>query len=706
MPGHLPWLHPIRLSPRGAAFLPQAVLRPDLPVGGRLLHFSEAWTHITSDPWVLNIVREGYVIPFLRNPPLSSTPIDLSSNHPLIPEALTKLLEKGAVERVSNPDSPGFYSRLFLVPKKNGAWRPIIDLSTLNSFIDVQSFKMETTSSIRASIQPGDWAVSLDLTDAYFHVPIHPKSRKYLRFCAGNEVFQFRVLPFGISTAPRVFTKLMVTVAAHLRLKGSILLQYFDDWLLHQADRERLLKDLASSWSEIASLGLLLNDEKSDLVPAQDFTFVGMNFLTSCNRVRVPPPRVEALITLVRHVQAQTQIQARSFLSLIGVLNAAAEYVQLGRLHLRPIQIYLHSLWKPGRDSLAAWVPILPSLQPLLQWWLDEDQFRTGVPLVPPTPSLFLITDASLSGWGAHLEPLGLMTSGSWSPMESQLHINNLELRAVRLAITHFRDQIRNCCVLVSTDNTTVVSYILKQGGTHSTSLFRESLLLFEDCQALDVTVLAKHLPGRLNVLADGLSRRQQILPSEWTLQQEVANQIFWELGQPMVDLFATRHNHRLPLYVSPVLDPAAWAVDALSLDWNLLVAYAFPPFILIPQVLRKIRNAECHVLLVAPLWPQRSWFSDLLYLLWDYPRALPRRTDLLFQRNQVLHSTPDMFQLHVWPLSGLPSERNAFRLGLPPSSPRLEETPPLQSTTLSGGSLPIGVVLDKLIHSVPLCDE
>ena len=78
-------------------------------------------------------------------------------------------------------------------------------------------------------------------------------------------------------------------------------------------------------------------------------------------------------------------------------------------------------------------------------------------------------------------------------------------------------------------------------------------------------------------MLADGFSRRHQILPAEWTLQQEVVNLIFWELGEPMVDLFATRYNHRLPLYVSPVLVPAVWAVDALSLDWGRLIAYAFP---------------------------------------------------------------------------------------------------------------------------------
>ena len=344
-------------SPRSSPFLPPPPIRPDLPVGARLLHFAEEWAHITQDSFTLQIVREGYLIPFKdQKPPLSSRPIDLSSGHPDLQGALQALLEKGAVERVHNPGSLGFYSRLFLVPKKNGSWRPIIDLSTLNSFVDIRSFKMETVTSIRNSILPDHWGVSLDLTDAYFHVPIHPRSRKYLRFCVKGQVFQFRSLPFGLATAPRVFTQLMAVVGAHLRLNGSVILQYFDDWLIHHVQRESLLQDLSRSWVEISSLGLLLNPTKSDLVPSQHFTFVGMNFLTNLNRVRVPPQRSESLRNLVSLFLTKDKVTARSFLSLLGVLSAASSLVELGRLYLRPIQLYLLALWRPHQDSLSNWV--------------------------------------------------------------------------------------------------------------------------------------------------------------------------------------------------------------------------------------------------------------------------------------------------------------------------------------------------------------
>ena len=225
----LPRVVPRGPSPRDSPFLPPPPPRPDIPVGARLLHFAKEWEKITQDQWILSLVREGYMIPFVQKPPLTSSPIQLTSGHPCLPEVIQALIDKGAVERVLQPGTPGFYSRVFLVPKKNGSWRPVIDLSSLNSFVDVRPFKMETTASIRASIQPFHWGVSLDLTDAYFHVPIHPSSRKYLRFCYDHQVYQFRALPFGLSTAPRVFTKLMAVVGAFLRLQGSVLLQYFDD---------------------------------------------------------------------------------------------------------------------------------------------------------------------------------------------------------------------------------------------------------------------------------------------------------------------------------------------------------------------------------------------------------------------------------------------------------------------------------------------
>ena len=104
---------------------------------------------------------------------------------------IQSLLSKNAIERVENVKSLGFYSRLFLVPKPHQRWRPVIDLSRLNTFLLVERFKMETPESIRASLIPGEWVSSIDSADAYLHIPIHPNSRKYLRFCHRSQLFQF-----------------------------------------------------------------------------------------------------------------------------------------------------------------------------------------------------------------------------------------------------------------------------------------------------------------------------------------------------------------------------------------------------------------------------------------------------------------------------------------------------------------------------------
>ena len=146
------------------------------------------------------MIQEGYLIPFISPPPLTGVPIDISSRHPAMSEVISSLLKKNAIESVLNPNFRGFYSRLFLVPKKDGKWRPVIDLSALNLLIPVDKFKMESTRSIRVAIRKGDWAVSLDLTDAFYHIPIASSSRKYLRFVIEGEVLQFQ----GSSLRPQV----------------------------------------------------------------------------------------------------------------------------------------------------------------------------------------------------------------------------------------------------------------------------------------------------------------------------------------------------------------------------------------------------------------------------------------------------------------------------------------------------------------------
>jgi hypothetical protein len=156
---------------------------------------------------------------------------DPNGNLLLQEEAHTNLQE-GAVELVNPPLTPSFYSRLFLVPKINEKMRPVIDFSVLNRHLIVPYFQMETNRSIRGSIRFGMWTTSLDLTDTYFHIPISPKFRKFLRFVWEDRVYAFKVMPFGLSTAPLVFTRVFQAIVAHLHSQSILIHSYLDDSLL------------------------------------------------------------------------------------------------------------------------------------------------------------------------------------------------------------------------------------------------------------------------------------------------------------------------------------------------------------------------------------------------------------------------------------------------------------------------------------------
>ena len=118
------------------------------------------------------------------------------------------------------------------MPKKSGQYRPVLDLSTLNGYIRQIHFQMETPDKIRLSINPGDWATSLDLRDAYFHLLMHPSCHKFLRFVWRDVVYQFVALPFGLSLAPFIFSKVVKEFVGIQRTQGHRVRDYLDDWLI------------------------------------------------------------------------------------------------------------------------------------------------------------------------------------------------------------------------------------------------------------------------------------------------------------------------------------------------------------------------------------------------------------------------------------------------------------------------------------------
>ena len=365
----------------------------------------------------------------------------------------------------------------------------------------------------------GEWVTSLDFNDAYFHIPIGQRSRKFLRFFLHSQAYQFTALPFGLSTAPLEFTKVAKEVKLMAQARGIRIHQYLDDWLLRAPCPETCLLHTRTLLHLCHRLGWVVNMTKSELGPQQVFNFVGYRFDLSQGLVKPTQERWIVLSQKISDLLNQQVCLVRQFMSLIGLLTATEKQVVARRLHMRPIQWHLKRHWHVP-ESLEKIIPLPQSLHPHLRWWLNPGNVLKGQPLHPLQHALQLFTNASNEGWGAHL---GDFTArGLWSTQESALHINLLELKAMLLALKRFERLCWNQTILVCSDNTTVVSYINKEGGMKSGSLCALLWRLLMWCNQRQIVLRARHIPGHLNVIADKLSRHGQVIQTEWSLLQEV----------------------------------------------------------------------------------------------------------------------------------------------------------------------------------------
>ena len=206
------------------------------------------------------------------------------------------------------------------------------------------------------------------------------------------------------------------------------------------------------------------------------------------------------------------------------------------------------------------------------------------------------------------------------------------------------------------TDNTTALFYLRKQGGTRYSTLNAVAQSILRLCEAHRICLVPQFIPGSLNVMADSLSRRSQVLGSEWTLSHPAFLELLW-LWPATIDLFATAVTTRLPVYFSPMSDPQSAGTDAMMQSWDGLQACAFPPFGLLHRVLSKVRESrDLELTLVAPFWPQHPWFPYLLELLEAVPVSLPQRWDLLRQQHfHRFHQNLRMLQLTAFRISSAP---------------------------------------------------
>ena len=329
---------------------------------------------------------------------------------------------------------------------------------------------METLKTALTLVKPFAWFGSLDLRQAYYSLPIKNSSRKFLRFIWEGVIYEYSCLPNGLSSGPRIFSKLLKPMYSALRKLGHTNVAYIDDSFLQSDTYEECVQNVSDTLQLADDLGFTVHKKKSVVVPTQQIVFVGFLICSVTMTVRLPHDKCLDMIELCKEILASHKITIRKFAQLIGKCVSVEPGVRYAAIYYKSMEIERDEALKIHRGNFDAVIYISNESRQCIQWWIENIQtsFRF---ICLSKPHHCIESDSSGFGWGCHDVTNDVKMHGQWSYMERMNHINYLELKAAFQALKVLCSHVTNEHIHLFLDNTTAIKYISKQGGGEKTAI-------------------------------------------------------------------------------------------------------------------------------------------------------------------------------------------------------------------------------------------
>ena len=617
---------------------------------GEISKHADEWAKLTSDSIILKHVR-GLAIEWDDNdvPEQEVVPKPLyfsQDEHKFLESEIERLLEMGVIESTKH-SSGEFISKIFLRPKKQkGKFRLILDLKSLNDDVQYHHFKMDTLETILKLVNKDAYMLSLDLQDAYYSLKIQPSHRKFLRFEYAGQLYQFTCLPNGLSSGPRLFTKILKVPLSFLREMFAMdIAAYIDDIFLTDKQFDQCLKNGQQAADLFQKLGFVISP-KSVLTPTQCIEHVGFIIDSINMKVSLPTKKIETILELLDDCLKSEMLSIRLVSKLLGTLEATKPGNRFAQLYTKLLTMAKNEALSESDYEYDDMMILSDEIREDLNWWVQNLR-NVYAPIFVGQPDYTIFTDASLSGWGCSFPDEEEKFGGRWNTLEAQMHINVLELLAILYSLRAICSEMSGVHIRIMTDNTTAKLLIQNQGSVRSISCNEITRQIWLWAIERNIWLSSSYIPGVLNEEADDASRNFND-ETEWSLSQDKFAEICQILGEPQVDLFASRLNFKVKPFCSWMPDPEATYIDSFSIDWNDVFGYAFPPFALIPAVLQKIQMEGATVLMVVPKWPTKPWFSQFMRMIVSQTVLIPVTHGVLFlpSRPDKVHSMVNRLRL------------------------------------------------------------
>jgi hypothetical protein len=509
-------------------------------------------------------------------------------------------------------------------------------------------------------LRKGMFACKMDLFHGYHHLRVRQEDQDLLGFEWKGRFYKFTVLPFGLASSPRTFTKVVQAMVERWRAKGILVFFYIDDFLFLGNSKQELEQMMKVVREDLEKLGWIVKAEKSVLSPVQLVEFLGVEIDLLKGVIRVPKSKGDDLIqfmdSMIKASKSGNRVRRRT----LAQLNGKMTFASLACWWLKACQHKLNALL--SASSGKSWDRKLHVPSPVVQDLLqakralverNEATFESSIAWTTVT------VDASSAGFGAVIQDKAFV--GKWSPQELQDHINAKEISTLLKILDADPERFRNAQLHVYVDNTVALSYFRKAGGRKE-QLHSIMQQIMDHCWQLNVSIRrVTYIPSAENVEADRLSRMSSAnrsssptptptpspaelgscAPAEFLAVQRALREINkdvdreiaknealqdWGLSKEgldllqktfgvalVVDRFATRDNAKLPRFCTRAQLPENREADALLQDWTTTEGnYACPPLGLIEQVVAFIMRSRATATLVVPEWTGKLWWPFL----------------------------------------------------------------------------------------------
>ena len=575
---------------------------------------------------ILEILRSGYRLPFVSTLEAKHFQNNSSAtgHGEFLDSEIAALLESGRIRAVTS--KPFVVNPLTVSVQASGKKRMILDLRHVNTCLAKYKFTLEDSGEFAEMLEKDGWMFKFDISSAYHHVEIFQEHQQFLGFQWRGQHYVFTVLPFGLSTAPYIFTKILRVLVRYWRSRGIRCLLFYDDGAGTHTSDEICRQQAQLVKSSLCQAGFAVSEQKSVWQPTQFLTFLGLESNLQEFTVAVPAERVARTEAQIAEcLQNLHRLTARAISRVAGLITSC-------RPALGDVTLMMTRAMHCAIDSSPSWDArvnregdsLLTSQLLFWQTFLRRFNGTKGVRVAAVVPEKILFSDASAVGGAAHLaDQTKVFSYSAWTAEEAARSSTWRELQTVYVALSSMIPLLKQKAVLFYTDNQNVVRILQK--GSSKADLQAIVMKLFLTAMQHGISVSADWIPREQNQLADFYSKHT-VDRDDWAVSALFFAQINRLFGPFTVDRFANEKNAKCSCFNSRFYCPGTSGVDAFAQDWSGHKNYLVPPLRFVPKCLQHLQTCGAVGTFVLPLWR-----SALFYPLF-FDGAVPRKEVTQFQ--------------------------------------------------------------------------